>query len=201
MRIAVSGTHLTGKSTLVNALGTRLSNHKTVPEPYEVLEERGYAFAHPPTIEDFVMQLKLSLATLRRRSSNMIFDRCPLDFLGYIYASPGAGRFDLDAWRGQIEQAMQSLDLVVSLHAEPAHDPELPVEEAAFRLAVDDVLRDIIDGDDLGLCEGVEILVLGGPWECRAETVLAHATRLAERGRLSGEISAECPERGTLPPS
>ncbi len=173
MRIAVSGTHSTGKSTLVAALAERLPHHTIVAEPYEVLAERGYEFAHPPSVEDFVVQLKQSLLSLRRRSPNRIFDRCPLDFVGYIVASPDAERFDLEAWRGPIAHAMQSLDLVVAVHADPVHDPAITAENAAFRLAVDDALRDIVDGDGFDLCEGVEILILDGPWERRVETVLA----------------------------
>jgi hypothetical protein len=173
-RIAVSGTHGTGKSTLVAALGERLPRHATVAEPYGILAERGYTFAHPPGVDDFVVQLKQSLLSLRRQSPHRIFDRCPLDFVGYIIASPGAERFDLEAWREPIARAMKSLDLVVSLRADPMHDPAIAVEDAAFRLAVDDALRDIVDGDDLGLCDGVEVLVLDGPWDRRLESVLAH---------------------------
>ena len=179
MRIAVSGTHNTGKSSLVEALGAHLPHHTMVAEPYEILEERGYAFEHPPSVEDYIVQLRQSLASLRRRSPNMIFDRCPLDFLGYIYASPGADRFDLEAWRAPIAQAMKRLDLVVLLHADPAYDPVISSDDAAFRLAVDDVLQDIVDGDCFDLCDGVEIMVLDGPWDRRVEKVLAYADRLA----------------------
>jgi hypothetical protein len=181
VRIAVSGTHVTGKSSLVEALGACLPNHRTIPEPYEILEERGYAFAHPPTVDDFAIQLRQSLVTLRRRSANLIFDRCPLDFLGYIYASPDTDRFDLATWRGEIEQAMKSLDLVVAVHVDPTHDPAMPSEESAFRLEVDDMLRDIVDGDSLDLCHDVEILSLAGPWDRRLETVLAHISTLTNR--------------------
>ena len=174
VRIAVSGTHITGKSSLVEALGERLPHHTIVAEPYEILAEWGHEFAHPPDVDDFVVQLKQSLLSLRRRSPNRIFDRCPMDFVGYIAASPGADRFDLEAWRGPISRAMQSLDLMVAVHADPAHDPAIATEDVAFRLAVDDALRDIVDGDDLGLCDGVEILILDGPWDRRVETVLAH---------------------------
>jgi hypothetical protein len=185
VRIAVSGTHITGKSSLVAALGERLPHHMIVPEPYEVLAERGYEFAHPPGVDDFVVQLKQSLITLRRRSPNLIFDRCPLDFLGYISASSGADRFDLDAWRGPIARAMKSLDLVVALHVDSAHDPAIPIEDAALRLAVDDELRDIVDSDGFDLCDGVEILILDGPWDRRVETVLTHVERLHAQGLAS----------------
>ncbi len=178
MRIAVSGTHGTGKSTLVAALGERLPHHTIVAEPYEVLAERGYEFAHPPSVEDFLVQLKQSLLSLRRRSPNRIFDRCPLDVVGYIVASPDAERFDLEAWRGPIAHAMQSLDLVVAVHADPVYDPAIAVEDAVSRLAVGDALRDIVDGDGFDLCDGVEILILDGPWEHRVEMVLARLQAL-----------------------
>lgn len=182
MRIAVSGTHCIGKTTLVAALAERLPRHAIVAEPYEILAERGYAFADPPDVDDFVVQLKQSLLSLRRPAPNRIFDRCPLDVLGYIVASPGAERFDLEAWREPITRAMQSLDLVVALHADPAHDPAIAPEDAAFRLAVDDALRDIVDDDRFDLCDGVDILVLDGPWERRVERVLARIQTLPSSG-------------------
>jgi AAA domain len=178
MRIAVSGTHGVGKSTLVAALGARLPGHAIVAEPYETLVERGYEFADPPGVDDFVVQLKQSLVSLRRRSPNVIFDRCPFDFLGYIAASPGAERFNPEPWRAIVSQAMATLDLVVAVHADPAHDPPIAVEDAAFRLSVDDALWDIVDGDRFDLCDGVAILPLDGPWDRRLETILAHLQRL-----------------------
>ena len=75
---------------------------------------------------------------------------------------------------------MTSLDLVISVRADRAHDPAVAVadEDAAFRLAVDDELRDIVDGDAYDLCDGVEILTLDGPWDRRVATVLAHINGL-----------------------
>lgn len=182
MRIAVSGTHSTGKSALVAALGERLPDHAIVPEPYEILAERGYEFAHPPGVDDFVVQLKQSLISLRRRSPDVIFDRCPLDFVGYILASPGGERFDPEAWREPLSRAMASLDLVVSLHPDPVCDPVIDIEDAAFRLAVDAALRDILDGDEFDLCGDVEILVLDGPWDRRIETAMNAIDSLQTRG-------------------
>lgn len=173
MRIAVSGTHVVGKSTLVATLGEVLPGHIVVPEPYELLEEQGYTFAHPPTIEDYVAQLRQSLAVLRRPAPNLIVERCPLDFLAYIFASPGGERFNVEPWRTPIAAAMASLDLLIALRADPEHEPVGLVEDPAFRHDVDGWLRDLVDGDDLGLCEGVDILVLDGPWDRRLANVLA----------------------------
>jgi hypothetical protein len=183
MRIAISGTHRTGKSTLVAALGERLPGYRTVAEPYELLAERGYDFADPPTIDDFVIQLKQSLILLRRPTSNLILDRSPLDFLGYIAATAGGERFNPEAWRAPIERAMDSLDMVVFLPADPAYDPPGIVdgEDAAFRRAVDAELRDIVGSDSLDLCDGIEILTLDGPWDGRAEVVSRAVEELRRR--------------------
>lgn len=173
MRIAVSGTHVVGKSTLVAALGDHLPDHTVVPEPYELLEERGYEFAHPPSIEDYVAQLRQSLAVLQRSARNLIVERCPLDFLAYIFASPGGERFNVEPWRPPIATAMASLDLLIALRANPAHEPVGLDEDPAFRYDVDGWLRDLVEGDDLGLCGGVGIVVLDGPWDRRLANVLA----------------------------
>lgn len=174
LRIAVSGTQGAGKSTLTTALAEGLPHHVVVAKPYEILAERGYAFVHPPDVDDFVVRLKQSLISLRRPAPNRICDCCPLDFLGYIVASPDAERLDLEAWREPIARAMQSLDLVVvvAVHADPAPGPAIAPEDAAFRLAGDDALRDIVVDHGFDLCDGVEILVLDDPWGRRGERVL-----------------------------
>ena len=73
---------------------------------------------------------------------------------------------------------MASLDLLVALRVDPMYEPEVLVEDKAFRLAVDGWLRDLVEGDELELCEGVDILVLDGPWDHRLETVLAHVNTM-----------------------
>ncbi len=193
MRIAVSGTHRTGKSTLVAALGERLPGYRTVAEPYELLAERGYDFGDPPDVDDFVIQLKQSLTILRLQAPNLILDRCPLDFLGYIAASPGGDAFDLEAWRAPIARAMQSLDLVVLLPADAADTPAgvVDADDADFRLAVDDELRDIIGSDSLDLCNGVDILTLDGPWQRRVEIVSREVETARRRVEQSRRLIAD----------
>lgn len=177
MRIAVCGTHATGKSTLVADLADALPGHVVVPEPYEILEERGYAFVHPPTLDDYVVQMRQALLSLRRASPNLIFERSPLDLVAYILASPDADRFDMEAWRAPISRALRTLDLIVTLHPDPAHDPALPPEEAVFRHAVDDLLRDLVNDDEFELDGRVMILTLDGPWDRRLPRVLAAIPR------------------------
>jgi hypothetical protein len=155
-------------------LADALPGHTILPEPYEILEERGYEFAHPPTVDDYVLQLRQSLISLRRKSSRLIFERCPLDLVAYIQASPDADRFDRETWREPIVRALRSLDLIITLHPDPAHDPDLPASEARFRHAVDAVMRDLVNDDAFDLDGRVSILQLDGPWESRLERIRAY---------------------------
>lgn len=61
MRIAISGTHFSGKSTLIATLLKQFPNFTSVEEPYVLLEEQGYEFSNPPSIEDFEQQLEFSV--------------------------------------------------------------------------------------------------------------------------------------------
>ena len=53
MRVGVSGTHGTGKTTLAEALCAHLPGHVVADEPYCLLEEEGYDFGFPPSLEDY----------------------------------------------------------------------------------------------------------------------------------------------------
>ena len=59
MRVAFAGTHRTGKTTLLEAMATCLPEYEVVGEPYRALEDEGYEFSDPPSVEDFKRQLRL----------------------------------------------------------------------------------------------------------------------------------------------
>jgi predicted dehydrogenase len=61
MRVGISGTHRTGKTTLAAALCARLPGHALVDEPYYLLEEQGHEFGFPPSIEDYRALLACSV--------------------------------------------------------------------------------------------------------------------------------------------
>ena len=65
MRIGISGTHGTGKTTLAEAICAHLPGHVTADEPYYLLEEEGYEFGFPPSLDDYRVLLARSLRTLR----------------------------------------------------------------------------------------------------------------------------------------
>src|SRR5256885_4068270 len=118
MRIALSGSHRTGKSTLRGDLAEQLPGYATVAEPYEVLEEEGYQFAQPPSLEDYLRQLERSIELLGERREDAVFERCPLDFLAYASCSADGGVFEPEEWLDLIRPAVASLSLVVLVPVE-----------------------------------------------------------------------------------
>lgn len=177
MRVAISGTHRSGKSTLIEELSALLPKYATVDEPYHVMEEEGYAFCHPPSLEDFEAQLERSIESLSEDGAKVLFDRCPLDFLGYIAAHEDAADFDFDEWLPRVRAAVQTLDLIVFVPIEardriafsPSDDDE------ASREVVDEKLREILLDDSLEL--GVEALEVEGEPEQRARAVMQRIRR------------------------
>jgi predicted ATPase len=86
MRIAVSGTHGVGKSTLIDEFLRRHPEFVHEPEPYTVMvEDLGEEFSAEPSVEDFRRQLDSTLSDSVNTppGENVIYERCPVDFLAY----------------------------------------------------------------------------------------------------------------------
>ena len=166
MRIAVSGTHRVGKSTLVGDLAEELRGHRVVDEPYHLLEDEGFEFSDPPVLEDWIAQLRRSLEELEADGSpNLLLDRCPVDLLAYALAGEDRDAFDLDEWLPRVRASVRTLDLVVFVPLEhPDRIPVGPGEDPALRVAVDRTLAEVLLEDSLGL--ELEVLsVEGSPRE------------------------------------
>lgn len=146
MRIAISGTHLAGKTTLSEALAEALRGYELVPEPYYLLDD----FAAMPSIEDFESQLERSIQLLNDSAPDTIFDRCPLDFLGYIAAHDDAEAFDTRAWLPRVRNCMPLLDVIAFVPIEVPDRVDVPREQLRFRARVDAELRDIVLDDRYG---------------------------------------------------
>ena len=175
MRIAFSGTHRTGKTTLVAALAELLPAYEVVDEPYHQLEEEGHEFAGRPSIEDFELQLERSLDRLVDSAENQLFDRCPVDLLAYLLTHRDADGFDVDDWLPRVEVAMQRLDLVVFVPVEDPDRVSVAPEERRLRHRVDEELRSILLENRWELC--VEVMEVTGPVAARARQVLAQIER------------------------
>lgn len=166
MRIAVTGTHRVGKSTLVEALAERLGV-PAIDEPYALLEADGHEFADPPSSDDFEAQLRRSFAVIADAPTRVVLDRCPLDFLAYLRALDED--YDLEPWLDDVRDAMDAIDVVVFVPIE-SRIVVAASEDRRLRARVDEELRSIALDDALGL--ELEVIEVSGDLDARVQTVL-----------------------------
>jgi hypothetical protein len=159
MRVAVSGTHCSGKSTLVEAFLLEHPEYVHEPEAYEVLSElHGESFSEEPSAEDFFRQLEYQVNRLRTYECDdlVILERSPADYVAYLQAL-----IDLDRESADLRLVGQSiqiareafgfLDLVVFL---PIRGIQIDVpeeEDRRLRSKVDEVLEGILVHADYGI--------------------------------------------------
>jgi hypothetical protein len=177
MRIAISGSHRTGKSALIEELSRLLPGYATVDEPYHVMVEGGHEFNHPPSLEDFEAQLAQSLESLGEGEPDVLFDRCPLDLLGYIFVHEDRDAFDVEDWLPRARAAIETLDLFVFVPIEAKDRIVFPrsADDAESRALVDAKLRELLVDDSLEL--GVEVLEVEGDLGMRTRTVIERIRR------------------------
>lgn len=178
MRIVVSGTHGSGKSTLISDFAVGHPDFEVLGDPFETVEDLDAAGA-----ELFAAQLEVSAARLRGLSpgENAIAERGPLDFLAYLDAldtlrrparSPGLFRRGIP----RAAAAMRNVDLLVLLplyansgiQVADDEDPEL-------REAMNDSLLELADDPDL--CGGAVVVEITGGAESRLTQLEAAAAR------------------------
>jgi predicted ATPase len=173
MRIGISGTHGTGKTTLAGALCAHLPGHLTADEPYYLLEDEGYEFAFPPSPDDYRALLARSLQSLsaQPQQPGVVFDRTPLDYLAYL-AATGVDA-EHEAGTPALKPALASLDLLVITVITPETERLLPTPDLPeLREAMNEALLDLVYADPLGAWAEVPVLELDGPLENRLPAVL-----------------------------
>ena len=174
MRIGISGTHGTGKTTLAEALCTHLPGHITADEPYYLLEEEGYEFGFPPTPDDYRAMFARSLRRLTEPSPlpGIVFDRTPLDYLAYLAATGADAAREADT--PALKPALASLDLLVITVITPETERLLPAPELPeLREAMDEALLELVYADPLDAWADLLVLELDGPLDARLPAVLA----------------------------
>ena len=174
MRIAISGAHFSGKSTLIASLLEQLPDYISIDEPYLLLEEEGYEFWDPPSLEDFEQQFKRSITAIEESQDNTIFDRGPLDCLAYALViaedSSLEESIDVEDLIQMMEAALQLLDLIVFVPVE-SRIPVPASEDLKLRRNVDKKLQEILLEDSLGILDGMEIIEVVGKLEKRVNIV------------------------------
>lgn len=172
MRIGISGAHGTGKTTLVEELCERLPGHQAIDEPYVLLEEEGYEFGFPPSPEEYRMQLRRSLRLLRASADQVVFDRTPVDFLGYLTVH-GHGIEEV-VNPGTLRSAMSRLELLVVVPVTAETERHLPqAEMLRLRRRVNDAILEIVHSDPVEAWGDLAILELTVPLHRRVEAVLS----------------------------
>jgi len=177
MRVGISGTHGTGKTTLAQALCAHVPGHVVADEPYWLLEAEGYEFGFPPSPEDYRALLARSARSLSSLPllPAVVFDRTPLDYLAYMAAT--AADLPGEAGAAALRPAFASLDLlVITLITPETEQVLLAAEMPGLRAAMNDVLLELVYDDPLdawggypgaGAERAARRPARGGP--CRAE--------------------------------
>ena len=149
MRIAISGAHYMGKSTMINDfIKSHPDYHHQVEAYFRLQTDYGVEFpaTAQPTLECILMELDYSIECLNQcaKKTHILFDRCPIDFIAYamcildqdnldINDNEIADRFPL------VKMVLRNLDLIVFLPITKAHliHVEDGEEDIIFRKAVD----------------------------------------------------------------
>jgi hypothetical protein len=153
VRLVVSGTHASGKSTLVSDLALARHGYDRLPDPFELVDDD----IEPAGVESFVRQLEVTAERLVElpQGCDVVAERGPLDFLAYLAALGDLGRRTvapslLATLRAATAEAMGHVDVLVVLPLESPDPIRVPAEEdPELRAATDDRLLELCDDDDL----------------------------------------------------
>jgi len=153
MRIAISGSHSLGKSTVVNDWVAAHPEFRREEEPYRALALNGpyeILFREASTRLHNGIQMYYNISRVYRYSSpadDVIFDRAPVDYLAYSQYTASQGSTDIDSAfvASMVPAVRESLDHLDILAFVPKSEA-WPVEmEADGIRPVDHAYRDEVD--------------------------------------------------------
>lgn len=202
MRIAVSGSHSLGKSTLVDDWVAHHPQFTREEEPYRALGLYGpydILFRDESTRLHNGIQLYYSLSRVHRyavSADDVIFDRAPVDYLAYSQYTADAGSTDIDdafvtSMTSAVIESLDRLDIIAFV---PTSD-EWPVEmeadgirptDYAYRDAVDAVFKQIYREGRYGVITGERgplVVELVGSREDRLDQLAQAVNEVTDRDR------------------
>jgi len=172
MIIVVSGTHASGKTSLIDAFTTAQPQFRILPDPFETLDE----YRTDAGAGIFFQQLQVTAARLLELPDGpVIAERGPLDFLAYLDALEQLGRPTRSAhhFRRGVDlciEAMRKVDLVALLNLDPVHRIDVSGDEdPKLRSAMNDALLEL--ADDEALTGGAEVVEIAGAPDTRLATL------------------------------
>lgn len=145
MRIAISGTHFIGKSTLIEDFIKQHPDYHCEAEPYDqLLEQQGMESALEPSLDSLLEELHYSIQQINESiaEKNIILDRCPIDFIAYAMCALDKDDMDINDSEvadlfPEIRTALNTLDLIIFLPISKDNKIEYTEENPAYRLAAD----------------------------------------------------------------
>lgn len=155
MRIVVSGTHFIGKSTLIADFLKASPQYQSEIEPYYKLQdEQDMELSLEPSLDSLLEQLDYSIKQINALSKepNVIFDRCPVDFIPYAKCAMDQDDIDLDDTEVserflEVKEALNHLDLIVFVPINKENAIEYTEENPAYRKAADKCFKKIYRDD------------------------------------------------------
>ena len=183
MRVAVSGSHGTGKSTLIAAFVERRPQYVYEPEAFETvgddidLDESG-----GPTSEGLHRLLDHTAGVVAAHAPGacVVHERSPVDYLAYAAASRrGWGREGIEGFLDRhvplVRSCLRHLDLIAFVPVSAEGPRGRPGEDARFRRRVDEELRRALIDDEYDLMaagDGLRIVELSPTPACRLDELL-----------------------------
>jgi hypothetical protein len=189
VRIAVAGSHGTGKSTLIAAFLAERPGYQHEPEAFELLgDDVELTPSEGPTADGLQVLLEHTMAALASHEPGalVVFERSPVDYLAYAAASrswpKGAAARFLRTFVPPVRRSLKGLDLIAFVPVSAAGPPSRSDENPRFRRRVDEALRRALIDDEHGLFqdEGAPVVVELPP---RPDRQLAELIRLTGAAR------------------
>ena len=173
MRIVVSGSHASGKSSLIADFAALHPEFEVLGDPFELIDDAG----EEPDAGTFFAQLRYAAARLRTLPSgaDVVAERGPLDFLAYLDALDALGRPGRSSGlqeRGAaiVAETAPSIDLLVLLPLSGSGIDVPDDEDPALRDEMDAALLELADDPDL--VGGARVIELVGDPAQRLDQLL-----------------------------
>tara|TARA_R110000868_G_scaffold8205_3_gene42546 strand:- start:137640 stop:138212 length:573 start_codon:yes stop_codon:yes gene_type:complete len=155
MKIAVSGTHFMGKSTLISDFLAAHPEYRTELEPYYQLQEQEDSeLALEPSLDSLLNQLDFSIEQFNKciDEDNIIFDRCPVDFIAYSMCELNQDEIDINdseiAERFMdVKGCLNHLDVIIFIPMCDEDAIEYTEENPAYRKMADKYFKQLYRDD------------------------------------------------------
>jgi hypothetical protein len=204
MRIAISGAHSLGKSTVVNDWVARCPHFHREEEPYRALGLYGpyeILFRDASTKLHNGIQMYYNIGRVNRyaqSADDVIFDRSPVDYIAYSQYTANQGTTDIDpafveSMVPAVKESLDRLDILAFVPKSDAWPVEMEADgirpvDHAYRDEVDAIFKEIYrEGRFHVLPEnnGLRLIELWGPRQQRLDQLQAAIDDLKSLGKAN----------------